>query len=298
MNLLITGGCGHIGSYLIQKLDHSQHKITVVDNLLTQRYCSLFNLKFPINFIDKCISEITVEDLKDIDVVIHLAAITNAAGSFDNKKETEKVNLKLTNKFIDVCEESKVKFIFPSSTSVYGTAADTVHEDNDLFLNPQSPYAKTKIGIERRLRQYQSEYLILRFGTIFGTSIGMRFHTAINKFCYEASLGKPLTIWKQNYEHYRPYLGLKDAVDSIMFFLKRNNWNETYNVLTGNYRLKDIIEYISQVMDVQLNMVDTPLLNQYSYNVSDKKIKNIGFDPDDNLEDNIVRTLRTLRNLK
>ena len=298
MNLLITGGCGHIGSYLIQKLDHSQHKITVVDNMLTQRYCSLFDLQIPIKFIEKDIKDLNYNDLENIDIVIHLAAITNAAGSFNNKEEVEKINFEQTKNFIDTCEQAGCKFIFPSSTSVYGVAVDMVYEDEDKFLNPQSPYAESKINIENYLKEKVSNYLILRFGTIFGISKGMRFHTAINKFCYEASLGKPLTIWKQNYEQYRPYLGLKDAVKALNYFLGKNHWNETYNVLTGNYKVKDIINYISEIVEVDLNMVDTPLLNQFSYKVSDEKIKNIGFDPDDNLEDNIVRTLKTLRNLK
>jgi nucleoside-diphosphate-sugar epimerase len=173
-----------------------------------------------------------------------------------------------------------------------------VYEDEDKFLNPQSPYAESKINIENYLKENVSNYLILRFGTIFGISEGMRFHTAINKFCYEASLGRPLTIWKQNYKQYRPYLGLKDAVRALNQFLRENYWNETYNVLTGNYKLKDIIKSISEIVEINLNMVDTPLLNQFSYKVSDEKIKNIGFEPNENLNDNIIKTLRTLRNLK
>jgi len=299
MNILITGGCGHIGSYLIRSLDPSQYKITVVDNLLTQRYCSLFNLDFPIKFIEKDIKDLKLKDLKGIDIVIHLAAITNAADSFTNKKEVEEINYKQTKDFIDICEKANCKFIFPSSTSVYGVAADIVYEDEDKFLNPQSPYAESKINIENYLKKNVSNYLILRFGTIFGISEGMRFHTAINKFCYEASLKRPLTLWKQNYNQYRPYLGLKDAIRALSFFLYNNKtWNETYNVLTGNYKLSEIVNFISNEIEVELNMVDTPLLNQYSYKVSDKKIKKIGFKPNENLNDNIILTLRILKNLK
>ena len=297
MNILITGGCGHIGSHLIRY--KNDFNITVVDNMLTQRYCSLFDLPRNIKFKEIDIKDIHLKDLKNIDIVIHLAAITNAAGSFDNKDQMEEVNYNQTKDFIDLCEEAGCKFIFPSSTSVYGVAADIVYEDNDKFLNPQSPYATSKIDIENHIKKTMSSYIILRFGTIFGISEGMRFHTAINKFCYEASLGKSLTIWKQNYNQYRPYLGLKDAVRALSFFLYENKpWNETYNVLTGNYKLSEIVDLISNEIKIELNMVDTPLLNQYSYKVSDEKIKNIGFEPNENLNDNIIRTLKTLRNLK
>ena len=301
MNILITGGCGHIGSYLIRKLP-LKYKITVVDNLLTQRYCSLFDLGRGIKFIEKDIDGLTKDDVVGIDVVIHLAAITNAEGSFKNKEETENVNIVKTEKFIELCKKVRIPyFIFPSSTSVYGTATDVVYEDDDSVVNPQSPYAETKIGIENLLKnQSDISYLILRFGTIFGQSIGMRFHTAINKFCYEVSLGKPLTIWKQNYEQVRPYLGLDDAVRSIIHFLNNSQcFNQTYNVISGNYKLSDVVKLIEKVTGkVELNMVDTPLLNQFTYDVSDDKARKTGFKPKDKLEVFIKKTLNMLDNLK
>ena len=128
----------------------------------------------------------------------------------------------------------------------------------------------------------------------------MRFHTAINKFCYEVSLGKPLTIWKQNYEQVRPYLGLNDAVRSIMHFLDNLQYfNQTYNVISGNFKLSDVVKSIEKVSDkVELNMVDTPLLNQFTYDVSDDKVRKTGFEPKDKLEVSVKETLKLLDNLK
>jgi nucleoside-diphosphate-sugar epimerase len=301
MNILITGGCGHIGSYLIRKLP-LKYKITVVDNLLTQRYCSLFDLDRRIKFIEKDIDELTTEDIIGTDIVIHLAAITNAEGSFKNKEEIENVNIVKTEKFIELCRKVRIPyFVFPSTTSVYGVSADVVYEDDDSVINPQSPYAETKIKIENFLKiQNDMNYLILRFGTIFGNSVGMRFHTAINKFCYEVSLGNPLTIWGQNYEQVRPYLGLNDAVRSIIHFLNNKEYfNQTYNIVTGNYELSDVVKLIEKVTGkVELNMVDTPLLNQFTYDVSDDKARKTGFKPKDKLEVFIKKTLNMLDNLK
>ena len=301
VKVLITGGCGHIGSYLIRKLP-SKYKITVVDNLLTQRYCSLFDLDRGIKFIEKDIDGLTENDVVGIDVVIHLAAITSAEGSFKNKEEIENVNIVKTEKFIELCRKVRIPyFVFPSTTSVYGVSADVVYEDDDSVINPQSPYAESKIKIENFLKiQNDMNYLILRFGTIFGNSVGMRFHTAINKFCYEVSLGNPLTIWGQNYEQVRPYLGLGDAVRSIIHFLNNKEYfNQTYNVVTGNYELSDVVKLIEKVAGkVELNMVDTPLLNQFTYDVSDDKARKTGFKPKDKLEVFIKKTLNMLDNLK
>ena len=242
MKLLITGGLGHIGSHLIRHLP-LEMDLVVADDLSSQRYCSLFALDRKIKFLDKDIEDLVERDMVGVDVVVHLAAVTNAANSFNNKEEMEKVNIHKTKKFIKFCKDSNVsRFIFPSSTSVYGVAADVVYEDDPSVINPQSPYAESKIIIEDVIKEElgdRTKYLILRFGTIFGVSIGMRFHTAINKFCYEASMKKPLTIWKQNYNHMRPYLGINDAACSITHFLLSDTelWNNTYNVLSGNYSL-------------------------------------------------------------
>jgi len=296
--IIVTGACGHIGSSLIRKLN--QNDIIAVDNMLTQRYCSLFNLDRSVKFYENNFLDI---DIPQGSIVIHLAAITDAASSMKNSTQIEEINIEQTKKFIDKCIESKVeKFIFPSSTSVYGVAADLVNEDDSQYLNPQSPYAQSKIEIENYLESKKDKlnYLVLRFGTIFGTSPGMRFHTAINKFCYQSALNLPITVWKENYNQVRPYLGLNDCINSIKHFidLDLNYYNTRYNVLTGNYKLSDIVEIIKkQVSNLKVNMVDTPLLNQYSYNVDDSKAKSTGLICSDDLEKEITITLNQLKNL-
>ena len=308
--ILVTGGLGHIGSHLIRKLPRQAAEIIVVDNLLTQRYCSLFDLNRKIRFLEKDISDLTKNDLKDVHTVIHLAAITDSSESFKNKEQIKNVNVDKTKKFIELCSEVKIPyFFFSSSASVYGALTDIVYEDDDSVINPQSPYAESKIIVENLIRDMlgtDTRYIILRFGTIFGASTGMRFHTAINKFCYEAAVGRPLTIWKQNYEHVRPYLGLDDAVKSIIHFLRvgknkseADYFNETYNVISKNYRLRDVVKIIGDIAgDIKVNMVDTPLVNQYSYTVSDSKIRKTFFEPEDKLENAIRDTFTLLKGIK
>jgi UDP-glucose 4-epimerase len=307
-NIVITGACGHIGSALIERFHWQKYfpyvedfNITAVDNMLTQRYTSLFNLNTKIKFYESNFLDI---DLPEGGTVIHLGAITDAASSVKNSSQVEEININQTKQFIDKCIESKVKrFIFPSSTSVYGSAADVVFEDDEKYENPQSPYAQSKLEIEKYLQSNsgQMDYLILRFGTIFGVSKGMRFHTAINKFCWQASLDTPITIWKENYEQVRPYLGLTDATRCIKHFLLLDSsyYNTKYNVLTGNYKLSDIIGMIKLFQpNIKIQMVDTPLLNQFSYNVDGTKVKNTGFITTDDIRFDICETLTLLKNLR
>ena len=298
MKILITGGCGHIGSYLIRTL--IRQKITVVDNMSSQRYCSLFDLPTKIKFIEKDIDDISIDELKQHDTIIHLAAITDAAGSFGNKEQIENVNIEKTKTLIDKCEEAKIsKFIFPSSTSVYGVSTNVVYEDDESYVNPQSPYAESKIIIENYLKTKKLNHIIFRFGTIFGFSEGMRFHTAVNKFCYQSSINEPITIWEQNYNQVRPYLGLRDCYQAIRMGLDGIIPSGTYNVLSENKKLSDIVKILkSHNSELKIDFVDTPLLNQYSYDVSDSKIKEYGFRRVDKLKNTIPGILNRLYYLK
>tara|TARA_Y100000310_G_C20682423_1_gene816764 strand:+ start:1881 stop:2804 length:924 start_codon:yes stop_codon:yes gene_type:complete len=277
--ILITGGLGHLGSYLMDTLIN--HDITIVDNFLTQRYCSLFNRRDNIRFIEADFEELKPCDLDKYDMVIHLAAITDAASSFGNKDLIEEVNVKNTKYFIDVVNSSLVKkFVFPSSTSVYGVASEVVDED-PKYVNPQSPYAESKREIELYLEANCDKYYTLRLGTIAGISRGMRFHTAVNKFCYQSVMGIPLTVWRDVYDQKRPYCSLVDFWQAInMIINDRLEKNTIYNILTGNHTPKEIIDMISiKINDPQIEFVDTVLLNQYNYTVNAGKAELKGFRP-------------------
>lgn len=302
--ILITGGLGHIGSWLIRSL---RSPITIVDDLSTQRYCSLFNLNaivdHQIRFWHRGFETLTRAELAEFDVVIHLASRTDAVASFENREDVEEVNLKQTVAFLQRAAETGIElFIFPSSTSVYGVAKEIVTEDDLNCINPQSPYAESKLAVEDALRLSDVPYVIFRFGTIYGTSPGMRFHTAINKFCFQASIGDRLTIWRENYHQKRPYLDLTDCVGAIKLAislgLRTGMLNQVYNVASGNHTVAEVISIIERYADIDLEFVDTPLLNQQSYEVSCDKIAALGYRATGSLERAIVATLQLLAGLR
>ena len=161
MNVLITGALGHIGSQLLRELplrvDVSE--LILVDNFSTQRYCSLFNLnlKNKITLIEDDIRNINLKRiLEKVDVVIHLAAITDAANSFNRSEEVEENNFQTTKLIADNALNNKTKLITLSSTSVYGSSKSVVNENCSYDdLNPQSPYAFTKLKEENYVLIYQ-----------------------------------------------------------------------------------------------------------------------------------------------
>jgi len=306
MKIIITGALGHIGSRLIRQIPlvYPDANIVMIDNFLTQRYCSLFNLpdncKF--TFIEADIVKDEIKSIfEDATVVVHLAAITDATSSFHNQEQFEQNNYYATKIIANLCLENKIPIISLSSTSVYGTQEDIVDEDCSIDnLKPQSPYAEIKLKEENYLKNLKIEkglrFTSLRFGTIFGISPGMRFHTAVNKFCWQSVMNVPLTIWKTALNQRRPYLDLNDAVNAILFFIQNNYYDgEIFNVVTCNASVNDIVTIIKKnVKKLDIVFVENEIMNQLSYNVSNAKILSKGFKFSGDLERGISETIKTL----
>jgi nucleoside-diphosphate-sugar epimerase len=308
MRLAITGALGHIGSRLIHALTPGQFDdVLLVDNLSTQRFVSLFELPegVPYRFVKADILDANLDQLlAGSDAVIHLAAITNAAESFGNEEQVERVNLDGTLRVAEACVRSGARLVFLSTTSVYGTAEAVVDEDcPESELKPQSPYATSKLTAERRLAELAEtrglRFVACRFGTIFGTSPGMRFHTAVNKFVWQACLGEAITVWRTALDQKRPYLELGDAVRALGFILERDLFDgRVYNVLTENITVRAIVETIRKhVPELRVELVDARIMNQLSYDVSPARFRALGFEYQGSLERGIADTVELLRGI-
>ncbi len=304
--LVITGALGHIGSRFIHGIRPGEYKeVVLLDDLLTQRYCSLFNLPkgVPFRFIEADIRSCDLNALlAGADAVLHLAAITNAEGSFDKQKEVEQVNYEGTKRVAEACVAAGCGLVFLSTTSVYGTQCEVVDEDCAIdSLKPQSPYAESKLKGERLLEELGKnaglKFIICRFGTIYGTSIGMRFHTAVNKFCWQACMGIPVTVWRTAMDQQRPYLDLGDAVRALNFILASGRFdNRLYNVLTDNASVADIIAAIKKyIPDLGVKLVDSPIMNQLSYKVACERFRALGFEFKGNIDEGVKSTIDLLR---
>lgn len=304
--IVITGALGHIGSRLIRELPLSFPgvEIVMVDSLRTQRYCSLFGLprEGRYSFLEADVRALDLEQLlADAFLVVHLAAITDAEGTMDRAREVEQNNLTSTIRVAEACANVGARLFMVSTTSVYGTQAAVVDEDcSEEDLKPQSPYAATKLEEERVVRRLTEKQAlragIFRFGTIVGPSEGMRFHTAVNRFCWQAALGLPLTVWKTAYDQKRPYLELVDACRAIEHVIRKDLFDGlTYNVLTQNCTVGEIVQHIQAfVPHVRVELVDSERMNQLSYEVRDARFRQTGFLPLGCLRDSILSELSLL----
>ena len=206
--------------------------------------------------------------------------MTNAEKSFDNKNKMYQNNIACMENIISFCQKNKSKLIHISSTSVYGKQTDLVDETCEKqYLKPQSPYAHIKLIEENMLKKVKKiHYTTYRFGTISGVSKGMRFHTAVNKFCLEASLGNDISVYKTALNQYRPYLSLDDAFKVFKFTIENNFFkNDIFNALSENCTVKNILEKIEKYKkNINIKFVSSPIMNQLSYHVDKKKLTKEG----------------------
>ena len=307
MKLIITGSCGHIGSYLAEKiyLIPKIKEVILIDNLSSNRYISLFNLRKKNNYkfyqIDLS-KKNSLKRFKGVSYLIHCASMTNAEKSFSVEKEMYRNNLECMKNVINFCEKNNVKLVHLSSTSVYGKQAKLVDENCEKkYLKPQSPYAKIKLIEENMLKKSNKlTYNTFRLGTIAGYSKGIRFHTAVNKFCLNAALNEKISVYKTAMNQYRPYLSIRDALKLFKFCIEKNFFkNDIFNALSGNYTVKQIISKIKKrKKNVGIKLVKTKIMNQLSYQVDDNKIRTHGLKLNSDLQKDVDNTLKLFNYLK
>jgi UDP-glucose 4-epimerase len=308
MKILITGACGHIGSYFIENLYKIKKvkKAILVDSLTSNRFNSLFNTntKNKIEFHLKDLNDArSLNQFENISIVFHFASMTNAEKSFGKEKEMFSNNLNCLETVIKFCKRTGAKLVHLSSTSVYGKQTDLVDETCEKkYLKPQSPYAKIKIIEENILKKNTKliRYNTFRFGTIAGVSKGIRFHTAVNSFCLNAAIGEKIKVYKTALHQYRPYLSLTDAFKLFKFCIENDFFeNDIYNVVSNNFTVNQIINKIKKLKKgIKIAYVNSAIMNQLSYHVDKKKLSKRGLFLDSSLDRDIANTLNLFKNIK
>jgi len=306
MKLIITGGCGHIGSYVAENIFKIKKikKTIIIDNFKSNSFCSLFNKKKKnkLEFHLRDLNDLrSLDSFKNVNYLIHCASMTNAEKSFGKKKEMYRNNINCLKTVIKYCIKNKIKLIHLSSTSVYGKQTDLVDEMCEKkYLKPQSPYAKIKLIEEQMLKKEKNlQYVTFRFGTISGISQGIRFHTAVNKFCLNAAINEDITVYKTALNQYRPYLSVKDAFKTFKFCIEKNFFKkDIYNALSGNFTVNQILNKIRKhKKGIKVKFVNSAIMNQLSYHVDDKKLSNSGLKLSNKIDNDIKETLSLLKNI-
>ena len=237
MRVVVTGALGHIGSRLIRELANAWPgaEIVMLDNLATERYASLYDLPAAgrYEFIE---ADVLTADLDasfaGADAVIHLAALTNGASERNSTIGCNGSTSKARSAWRARAPRSVSGCCFPSTTSVYGVPHGVVSEDCRRKTSAAESVCRLETAVGRDLgiagREEGLRFVIFRMGTIFGPSVGMRFHTAVNQFCWRAVAGRPIEVWRTASHQFRPYLDLSDAVRAMIFMLRRRQFDGAF----------------------------------------------------------------------
>lgn len=255
MKVLITGGAGYLGTELTKTLVKSDHvdDILVYDNLGRQNFNLFLGRRLDrhekVNFISGDIldSRKLRTILEGVDIVYHLAARVTTPFANTDAHFHEQVNHWGTAEIVNAVEEAGVKkFIYTSSTSVYGSSNEFLNEDSP-------PNAKTFYGISklrgeehvRRLFKKMDTY-ILRCGNVYGYSKSMRFDAVINKFMFDANFNNRISIHGDGKQS-RSFISVGLLAEVLEKLIVNKVPGDTYNVVDKNYSILDIVDALKSL---------------------------------------------------
>ena len=200
--ILITGGAGYIGSHVVDNLLNSDYEIVVLDKLMFDaKSLDKHSKNTNLTIVQKDIRDYKNIDeyFKNIDTVVHLAALVGEAACKISDEDTISINYEATEELAKISLRNKVKnFIFMSTASSYGVQNIDEIANEETELNPVSLYAKTKIDCENLLLKKYSDDLnitIFRPSTVYGDSLRMRFDLILNHLIKDAYFKKEIKIF-------------------------------------------------------------------------------------------------------
>tara|TARA_Y100001958_G_C21223643_1_gene548994 strand:+ start:67 stop:1038 length:972 start_codon:yes stop_codon:yes gene_type:complete len=298
--VLVTGGAGYIGSVLVRQLLDSGYFVRVIDSLKWGGE-SLYDVMVDPNFElykgdIRNISDIK-NSVKEVDAVIHLAAIVGDPACRKYSEEAKETNWNASVNLFETCEKANVKkFIFASTCSNYGKMKDSNSYVDELSeLNPVSLYAELKVKFENYLLNEKKDSTVcstsLRFSTVYGFSPRIRFDLTVNEFTRNMVIDKFQEIWGEQF--WRPYAHVDDLCRATVLVLESNEnsvKSEVFGVgdTSENYQKGTIIREINKLVKGDIKYVAKDE-DPRDYRVDFSKIKNnLGFEISKRVPDGIL----------
>ncbi len=299
-SVLVTGGAGFIGSHLVPSLLDRNYSVVVLDNLSSGTKENLQSIENRPGFIFIRGDVRNLEDVKkaakDVDAILHLAALIDVSASVADPLETFKVNVTGTlNLLQEAVKRNIQRFVLASSTAVYGDPkAFPIKEESPI--QPISPYAASKAAAEAFCSAYAGCYMLdtvrLRFFNVYGPrNENSPYSGVITKFLRKALVNEALTI-EGDGEQNRDFIHVEDVVQALIAALEgRNLRGEAFNICTGRpTSVNGLAEIIRDVAKKELRIThNKPRIGdiRFSYGDPSKAASMLGFRAKIDLRDGI-----------
>lgn len=280
--ILITGGCGYIGTKLVTHFLNKNFKVTVIDsqwfgkNLKKHKRLKVY--KMDVRKVNKNI-------FKNVYAVFHLANVANDPAVALKPELSWDVNVLASMKLIELAIENKVKkFFFASSGSVYGIKKEKKVTEK-LSLEPISVYNKTKMIAERVFLSYkdQIKLYIVRPATVCGVSSRQRLDVSVNALTISALKENLITVFGG--KQIRPNIHIDDMVGVYDHLFFKNSKPGIYNAGFENFSISKIAKYVQNKINSKINIKKTN--DPRSYRIDSSKLIESGFKPKKSISDAI-----------
>ena len=256
MKVLITGGAGYIGTELAAHLVSKPEvqSVIIYDNLSRLNYNLFLGLRLrqhaKLRFVkgELLDSRALRKVLKGVDVVYHLAAKVTTPFANTDAHVYEQINHWGTAELVYAVEESSVKrFVYTSSTGIYGSSAEAV--DETAVPEPQSLYAHSKLRGEEHVRRLTEKISthIMRCGNVYGYNKSMRFDAVINRFVFEANFNKMVTIQGDGKQS-RAFIHVEMCARALANLLYSDLPSGTYNLVERNIKIIDLLDVLKELI--------------------------------------------------
>jgi nucleoside-diphosphate-sugar epimerase len=291
MKILLTGGCGYIGTVLTPSLLEQGHDVTVVD---IQWFGNYLAPHPRLKIIQEDVRNADKIPMAGMDAVLHLANVANDPCSDLNSKLNWEVNALATMLLVERAIAHGVKqFVYASSGSVYGVK-DEPEVTEDLSLVPISDYNKTKMISERVLLSYKEKILIqcVRPATVCGYSPRMRLDVVVNMLTMQALANGKITVLGG--DQARPNIHMKDMVRVYHHFLQLGaKAPGIYNAGFENITVLEIARLVTKHVPAEIIIKESN--DPRSYRLSSKKLLATGFSPKYGVEDGVREVMAAFR---
>lgn len=296
MKVLITGGCGFIGTNLVKFLSEKGFTVTILDNLSVGRkdYIETLSLPNPPQVVigDIRNKKAMNQAVSGIEAVVHLAAHTSVVESLENPREDWDINVNGTLNLLEACRQNGVgRFIFASSNAVVGEQEPPI--DETKVPQPLSPYGASKLAGEALCSSYYHSFglrtISLRFANCYGPYSDHKT-SVVSKFLRCAKEGRPLVIYGDGNQT-RDFVHVEDVCHAICLALTAQDdsvFGGVFQVASGKETaINRLVEIIKAVTDSDFQIDYKPeRAGEIKRNYSDisKAKRELGFEPKTKLE--------------